>query len=59
MRDIDLIPLRLHKGEPTWQIIDELLEHIDSLAGVTPEEFNEALDEVYNEGLRRKEWIGD
>ena len=30
MRDIDLIPVRLHKGEPTWEIIDELMEHIDS-----------------------------
>lgn len=30
MRDIDLIPIRLHKGDPTWEIIDELLEHIDS-----------------------------
>ena len=30
MRDIDLIPIRLHKGEPTWEIIDELLEMIDS-----------------------------
>lgn len=59
MREIDLIPIRLHKGEPTWEIIDELLEHIDSLAGVTTEEFNEALDEVYNEGLRRNGWIGD
>lgn len=59
MREIDLIPIRLHKGEPTWEIIDELLEHIDSLAGVTQEEFAEALDEVYNEGLSRKGWIGD
>ena len=30
MREIDLIPIRLHKGEPTWEIIDELLEMIDS-----------------------------
>ena len=62
MRDIDLIPIRLHKGEPTWEIIDELLEHIDSLAGVTKEEFeeiDEALDAAYNEGRGRKWWIGD
>lgn len=50
VREIDLIPIRLHKGEPTWEIIDELLEHIDSLAGVTPGEFYDAIDEAYIEG---------
>ena len=50
MRDIDLIPIRLHKGEPTWEIIDELLEHIDSPAGVTRDEFSEKIDEAYNAG---------
>ena len=59
MRDIDLIPIRLHKGEPTWEIIDELLEMIDSPAGVTQKEFEEAIEEAYNEGLRRNGWIGD
>ena len=50
MREIDLIPIRLHKGEPTWEIIDELIDHIDSLAGVTHEEFEEAIDESYHNG---------
>ena len=59
MRDIDMLDLRWHKGEPTWDIIDQLIEHIDSLAGVTHEEFEEALDEAYNEGLSRKGWIGE
>ena len=51
MRDIDLIPVRLHKGEPTWEIIDELLEHIDSLAGVTPEEFDGAIEGARSDGF--------
>ena len=59
MREIDMLDLRWHKGEPTWDIIDRLIEHIDSLAGVTHEEFEEALDAAYNEGLRRNGWIGD
>ena len=50
MRDIDLIPIRLHKGEPTWEIIDELLEHIDSLAGVTPEDLEFAKSSAYDDG---------
>lgn len=50
MREIDLIPIRLHKGEPTWETIDELIDHIDSLAGVTPEEYEEAVDESYLDG---------
>ena len=54
-----MLDLRWHKGEPTWDIIDQLIEHIDSLAGVTHEEFEEALDEAYNEGLSRKGWIGE
>ena len=50
MRYIDTLDLRWHKGEPTWEIIDELLEHIDSLAGVTPEEFDEEIEESYHNG---------
>ena len=50
MREIDLIPIRLHKGEPTWEIIDELLEHIDSLAGVTQEELEYAKHSAYDDG---------
>ena len=30
MRYIDTLDLRWHIGEPTWEIIDELLEMIDS-----------------------------
>ena len=59
MRVIDMLDLRWHKGEPTWDIIDQLIEHIDSLAGVTHEEFEEALDEAYNEGLSRKGWTSE
>ena len=51
MREIDLIPIRLHKGEPTWEIIDELLEHIDSLAGVTPEELDGARSDGFENGF--------
>ena len=59
MRVIDMLDLRWHKGEPTWDIIDQLIEHIDSLAGVTHGEFGEALDAAYNEGLSRKGWTGE
>ena len=51
MREIDLIPIRLHKGEPTWEIIDELIEHIDSLAGVTLEEFDGAVEGARSDGF--------
>ena len=30
MRDIDMLDLRWHKGEPTWDIIDQLIEMIDA-----------------------------
>lgn len=30
MRDIDMLDLRWHKGEPTWDMIDQLIEMIDS-----------------------------
>ena len=53
MRDIDLIPIRLHKGELTWEIIDELLEMID--ASPSEEEVEnrvqDARDSGYAEGL--------
>lgn len=52
MREIDLIPIRLHKGEPTWEIIDELLEMID--ASPSEEEIEgriqDARDDAYYEG---------
>lgn len=51
MRDIDLIPVRLHKGEPTWEIIDELLETIDRGAGITPEDLESATSSAYDEGF--------
>ncbi len=57
MRDIDMLDLRWHKGEPTWDIIDQLIEHIDSLAGVTHEEFEEALDAAYTDGYEDGKWV--
>lgn len=48
MRGIDLIPIRLHKGEPTWDIIDELLEMIDG--SHSEEEIQCAREDYYNEG---------
>ena len=50
MRDIDLIPIRLHKVEPTWEIIDELIDHIDSLCDATSEEYEEDIYESYRKG---------
>lgn len=47
MRDIDLIPIRLHKGEPTWEIIDELLEMIDSLP--SEEEIEDRVREAWGD----------
>ena len=53
MREIDLIPIRLHKGEPTWEIIDELLEMID--ASPSEEEIEDrvkdAQDDAYHNGM--------
>lgn len=46
-----MLDLRWHKGDPTWDIIDQLIERIDSLAGVTPEEYDEAVDESYRNGM--------
>ena len=52
MRDIDLIPIRLHKGEPTWEIIDELLEMIDSSPSEEEIEVRvqDARDDGYHDG---------
>lgn len=58
MREIDLIPIRLHKGEPTWEIIDELLEHIDSLAGVTPEDLESDKSSAYSDGYENGKYEG-
>lgn len=51
MREIDLIPIRLHKGEPTWEDIDELLEMIDRGAGLTPEDLESATSSAYYDGF--------
>jgi len=53
MREIDLIPIRLHKGEPTWEIIDELLEMIDSSPSEEEIEarVKEAGYEAYDNGM--------
>lgn len=51
MREIDLIPIRLHKGEPTWEIIDQLIEMLDRGAGLTPEGLQEAIDQNYQNGM--------
>lgn len=48
MRDIDLIPIRLHKGEPTWEIIDELLEMID--AAPSEDEVEARVEEAHADG---------
>ena len=50
MRDIDLIPVRLHKGEPTWEIIDELLEHID--AAPSEEETEARVEDARADGYK-------
>lgn len=52
MRDIDLIPIRLHKGEPTWEIIDELLEMIDASPSQEGIEFRvkDAAEKAYRKG---------
>ena len=69
MRDTDLIPIRLHKGEPTWEIIDELLEHVD--AAPSEDEIEARVEEAYadgyddgrsagyDEGFREGEWAAD
>lgn len=53
MREIDLLDLRWHKGEPTWGIIDELLEMID--AAPSEEEIEDriqdARDDAYHNGM--------
>lgn len=53
MREIDLIPLRLHKGEPTWEIIDELLEMIDASPSEDEIEsrVQDARDDAYHSGM--------
>ena len=49
MREIDLIPIRLHKGEPTWEIIDELLEMID--ASPSEEEIEDRVQDARSDGF--------
>lgn len=51
MREIELLDLRWHIGQPTWEIIDELLEHIDSSDGVTPEDLEFAKSSAYDDGF--------
>ena len=50
MREIDLIPIRLHKGEPTWEIIDELLEMLD--ASPSEEEIETLAQEMADGAIR-------
>ena len=52
MRDIDMLDLRWHKGEPTWEIIDELLEMIDASPSEDEIEsrIQDARDDGYKEG---------
>lgn len=50
MREIDLIPIRLHKGEPTWEIIDELLEMID--ASPSEEEIEDRVQDARADGYK-------
>lgn len=51
MRDIDLIPIRLHKGEPTWEIIDELLEMIDS--SPAEEKIEDRVQDARDDGYKK------
>ena len=46
-----MIPIRLHKGEPTWEIIDELIEMIDQSAGPTPEDLESVTSSAYDQGF--------
>ena len=48
MREIDLIPIRLHKVEPTWEIIDELLEMLD--ASPSEEEIESRVQDAHADG---------
>lgn len=53
VREIDLIPIRLHKGEPTWEIIDGLLEHIDAAPSEdeVKARVEDAWDDAYHNGM--------
>ena len=48
MRVIDMLDLRWHKGEPTWEIIDELLEMID--AAPSEDEVEARVEEAHADG---------
>ena len=64
-----MIPIRLHKGEPTWEIIDELIEMIDA----SPSEdevkarveksyadgYDDGRSAGYDEGFMEGEWAAD
>lgn len=50
MREIDLLDLRWHKGEPTWGIIDELLEMID--ASPSEEEIESRVQDARADGYK-------
>lgn len=49
MRDIDMLDLRWHKGEPTWDMIDQLIDMLDDR--LTSERLQEVIDETYQDGL--------